>query len=166
LVAVERWHFLKQFRIQFSQPIWIQGEVNVSKTATDRQGIDSGHEKFLAAFRSGDTATLLSLLTSDVMFLPPNEAPVIGKVSAQKWFERFFSTLKVTNFEIPLSEHQREVTVSGDLGVECGPFKWTVAPLAGGTAIHEEGKFVGIWRREPDGTWRIFRDIWNSNKPV
>ena len=140
--------------------------INVSKTATDRQGIDSGHEKFVAAFRSGDTAAMVSLLTSDVAFLPPNEAPVTGKAAAKAWLERFFSTLKVINFEIPLSESRREVMVSGDLGVECGPFKWTVAPLTGGAAIHEEGKFVAIWRREPDGTWRILRDIWNSNKPV
>jgi ketosteroid isomerase-like protein len=158
-VAVQRWHFPhKQFVFQ--------GEGNVSKTATDRQGIDIGHEKFVAAFRAGDTATLVSLLTSDVVFLPPNEAPVIGKASAKAWLERFFSTLKVIDFGVLTSEQQREVIVSGDLSVECGAFKWSIAPIAGGEAIHEEGKFVAIWRREPDGTWRILRDIWNSNKPV
>jgi ketosteroid isomerase-like protein len=33
-------------------------------------------------------------------------------------------------------------------------------------AITEDGKFMQLLMRQPDGSWKIARDIWNSNLPV
>jgi ketosteroid isomerase-like protein len=53
--------------------------------------------------------------------------------------------------------------VSGDIAVD--RFSWTLdmAPRTGGTAIHDEGKCIWIWRREADGKWRHANAIWNSD---
>ena len=34
-----------------------------------------------------------------------------------------------------------------------------------GQAVRVEGKFLTIFKRQPDGTWRIYRDCFNSNVP-
>lgn len=38
-------------------------------------------------------------------------------------------------------------------------------PGAGGEAIEERYKGMHIYRRQPDGTWRIAQDIWNAAMP-
>jgi ketosteroid isomerase-like protein len=60
----------------------------------------------------------------------------------------------------------RDVTVAGDWAIETGTFDWTVAPVAGGTAVRDQGNFVAIWRRQPDSSWKATRLIWNSSQPL
>jgi ketosteroid isomerase-like protein len=40
-------------------------------------------------------------------------------------------------------------------------------PLAGGRETQtDSGKFIEVWARQPDGSWLIADDIFNSNLPV
>lgn len=55
----------------------------------------------------------------------------------------------------------------GDLAYVRGHYKPTASPKAkGGAARSEEGKFVEVLKRQPDGTWRYAIDIFNSNLPA
>jgi ketosteroid isomerase-like protein len=58
-----------------------------------------------------------------------------------------------------------EAVAVGDLGYVRGTFHATVQPRAGGPAMTDANKFILIWRRQPDGSWKIARDIWSSNAP-
>jgi ketosteroid isomerase-like protein len=39
------------------------------------------------------------------------------------------------------------------------------APKAGGTARTTSGSFLRIYRRQPDGSWRMTRDMFNTGPP-
>jgi ketosteroid isomerase-like protein len=54
-----------------------------------------------------------------------------------------------------------ELGVSGDLGWEWNRF--TVVDATG--AVVDTGKYVTVYGRQ-GGTWRIVRDIWNSDTPT
>jgi ketosteroid isomerase-like protein len=41
----------------------------------------------------------------------------------------------------------------------------TLAPRAGGEAVEEHYRGLHIYRRQPDGTWRIAQEIWNTLTP-
>ena len=58
-----------------------------------------------------------------------------------------------------------EVQVSGDLAVARGTYAATVTPKDGGEAISIDGKYMTLLKRQPDGSWKIYRDIYNSNVP-
>jgi ketosteroid isomerase-like protein len=60
---------------------------------------------------------------------------------------------------------QREVIIAGDVAIERGSFTWKVTP-AGGSDVEDHGSFLAIWRRQPDGAWKLARNIWNSTLPL
>lgn len=130
--------------------------------AADRSAIDSAHEAFLAGMRANDCDALLRLLTNDVVFAPPNMPAATGLDGVRGWCQPIFTQVKTT----AVSVSGRDVVVAGDWAIEHGDFDWTVAPVGGGPEQRDQGKFVAIWRRQADGSWKVARDIWNSSLPV
>ena len=53
------------------------------------------------------------------------------------------------------------VTGSGDSAQEVGT--WVIKAPDGSVA--EQGKYIVLWKKEA-GTWKLHRDIWNSDKPA
>jgi ketosteroid isomerase-like protein len=35
-----------------------------------------------------------------------------------------------------------------------------------GNPVTDKGKWVTAWEKQPDGTWKIVADIWNSDGPA
>jgi ketosteroid isomerase-like protein len=60
----------------------------------------------------------------------------------------------------------RDVTVAGDWAIEHGNYDWAMTPAAGGAEVREQGRFVAVYHRLPDGSWKLNRDIWNSSLPL
>ncbi|MER8578508.1 DUF4440 domain-containing protein [Mesorhizobium sp. M1423] len=53
-----------------------------------------------------------------------------------------------------------EVEGSGNLAYEVGAFTLSV-PSKGGAPSTVAGKYIVVWKKGGDGTWRLHRDIWN-----
>ncbi len=58
-----------------------------------------------------------------------------------------------------------EVEASGDWAFVRGTYTQTVTPKAGGAATLVDGKFLAIWKRQADGSWKMYIDCFNSNVP-
>jgi ketosteroid isomerase-like protein len=54
-----------------------------------------------------------------------------------------------------------ETRISGEMAYQRGTFTTQVKPKAGGEARTIVGKFLRIYRREPDGSWRMVIDMFN-----
>jgi len=39
-----------------------------------------------------------------------------------------------------------------------------IVPRGGDATIKEDGKHIVVYRRQGDGSWKVFREIWNSGK--
>jgi ketosteroid isomerase-like protein len=37
---------------------------------------------------------------------------------------------------------------------------------ATGKPIHDRGKYLEVWKKQPDGNWKCGADMWNSDLPV
>ena len=60
-----------------------------------------------------------------------------------------------------------EIEGHGDLAYARGRYTLDLTPKAKGAApVHDEGKFLEILRRQPDGTWRYAVDMYSSDLPV
>jgi len=52
-----------------------------------------------------------------------------------------------------------EIAASGDLGYTVG--RYTLSIGSGDSASTEEGTYLTVWRRQPDGSWKVQADIGN-----
>jgi ketosteroid isomerase-like protein len=128
-----------------------------------KQALRADFEKVTAAFhqalRMNDPEGLFVYVAEDVAMMPPNEMPVRGKSAMQTWYRTFLSAFRTTT--LMLSD--REVTVSDSWATELGQYEWGLQPRAGGDLVVDKGNYMQIWKRGPDGSWRFFREIWNSS---
>ncbi len=125
-----------------------------------RQAIDGSHRTYAAAMKRGDLAGLASHFTEDAFLLPQNSEMQRGRAAIQKWFASWLPTIKVETLEVT----SLEVTVVGDTAYEVGVHRMKLVP-EGSPPITNDGKYLMVWKQGADGTWRIDRDIYNSNTP-
>ena len=127
--------------------------------AADIKAINALGNQYAAAVNSGDAAAVAATYADDGIEMPPNEAALEGKQAIQASYEAMFkeNAVKCT---LTLLETQ----VAGDWAYGRGNYTLTVTPKSG-KAIEESGKYLSIVKRQPDGSWKTYRDIYNSNEP-
>jgi ketosteroid isomerase-like protein len=58
-----------------------------------------------------------------------------------------------------------EIQLSGNFGFARGTYSALLVPKAGGEEIPIDGKYLTIFKKQADGTWKIYRDAFNSSVP-
>jgi ketosteroid isomerase-like protein len=91
------------------------------------------------------------------VFTPPNEPQITGNDNIKKFvdgmLEQNTATARYTN---------STVDVAGDWAIERYVGELTLTPKKGSAAVTEHLRGIHIYRRQPDGSWRIAQDIWNT----
>jgi ketosteroid isomerase-like protein len=129
--------------------------LTMSDEAALRQALDTE----MRAANAADVASWTALYTPDAMVLRPHAPPVEGREAIQRWL--------VT---LPPISHAKgegvEAVGSGNLAYLRGGYRMTFSFPGVPTPIEEQGKFIQIYRRQGDGSWRITREIYNSDLPL
>jgi uncharacterized protein (TIGR02246 family) len=116
----------------------------------DERAIRDLIAKWMAASQAGDTATVLSLMTADVVFMVPGREP-FGK-------EAFAAASEaMRGVRIEGSSDIRELNVLGDWAYLRNYLEVTVTP-PGGRAVKRTGYTLTILQKQPDGRWLLARD--------
>ncbi|HWR36010.1 MAG TPA: nuclear transport factor 2 family protein [Clostridia bacterium] len=101
---------------------------------------------------SNATALTEEFYAEDARLLPPNSPLVRGREAIRSFWERFLaagcSDLKLETGEIG---------ASGDLAYGVGNYEYTQA------GTRHAGKYVVVYRRQPDGGFRAVADSFSSN---
>ena len=116
----------------------------------DERAIRQLIDNWMAASKAGDTATVLSLMTDDVVFMVPGREP-FGK----KEFAAASQDMKGTRIEG--KSDIRELQVMGDWAYLRSHLQISVTP-PGGNAVQRTGYTLTILRKQPDGRWLLARD--------
>lgn len=117
-------------------------------------------KEYAAGLNSGDIDRWIALWTADGVQMPPDEPPAIGK---EKIRARNEAVLEKFSFDIGITN--QEVEAAGDWAYSRGTYKARLVPRQGGAPILIDGKYMSILARQRDGSWKIHRDIFNSNVP-
>ncbi len=123
---------------------------NDERAMNDERAIREVVDTWLAASQNGDTQTVLSLMTDDVMFMVPGQAP-FGKKEFAAVSER------MKNVRLEATSTIEELQLLGDWAYIRSHIEMTATP-PGGASVRRSGYTLTILRKEADGKWRLARD--------
>jgi uncharacterized protein (TIGR02246 family) len=131
------------------------GFAQPAKDGPVRAIIEKQNAAFSAALARGDAAGVAAAYTEDAVALPPDAEAVRGKAAIEALWKGLIAAGAKS-----LSLTTVDVLASGGLAVETGTAVLKIqAPSAAEQS--QSVKYVVVWKQH-DGSWKIFRDIWNA----
>ncbi len=124
----------------------------------DRQQVNALTEAEATAIESGDADSYFSLLSDDAQFMPPNIASKTGD-DLRRWLSDFLQQVTIKYIEYA----HRETVIREDLACHSYACRWTATPKSGGPPTSMAFKGMHVLRRQPGGSWKIARSIWNTD---
>jgi ketosteroid isomerase-like protein len=103
-----------------------------------------------------DIDKFASYLAPDAALYVPGAPAARGAAAARARFEEMS---KMPGFSVTWVADRADVAASGDLAITSGTYTATVA---GAT---DKGKYVTVWKKQADGSWKVAEDIFNSDAP-
>ena len=122
---------------------------------TARDSIEATIKTLVESLNNGDAAGVAAHYTDDAAVLPPDAARIDGREGIQGVWQ---GLIDADYRDIVMTT--QEVDVFGDVANEVGTITAT-APREDGGRAQLAGKYVAVWKRGGDDTWRLHRDIWN-----
>ena len=130
--------------------------------AADLAAIRGTDSAFAGAAGAGDAAGVAATYLPDARLMPPNAPTIQGRGAIQKFWGGLLGAYQL-RFEITADE----VEGRGDLAYARGRYTLDATPKAAGAApIHDQGKYLEVLRRQPDGSWRYAVDMYSSDLPA
>ena len=127
--------------------------------AVDIEAIKELSDAYGATISAGDVDGYINLFTDDAILMPPNAKIVIGKDKILLRAQARFGNYKDIGLEEVTTPE--EIKIFGDWAFDRGftSFKSRVNPTV------RTNKFIRIWYKESNGSWKLARVIWNKNVP-
>jgi ketosteroid isomerase-like protein len=104
-----------------------------------------------------DADRVASFYAEDAIAYPPDEPAAVGRAAAKKVWAAYFALPGFT-----ISWKTTHAEVSGELGYTTGTYEDSFKE-PDGTAVTDKGKYVCVWRKQKDGTWKAIHDSWNTD---
>jgi ketosteroid isomerase-like protein len=120
-----------------------------------KQAIEYKNTSLRNAYNRGDAAGCAAVFTEDALFLPPNQPLLRGKKAIQELIQGWIDHIGGT-----MNNPMTEFGDAGDLAFQVATYAFQ------DTMTPDQGKFVEIFRRQPDGSWKVYLTIYNSDKPL
>jgi ketosteroid isomerase-like protein len=126
---------------------------------TAAQALVKLDEAWSAATGKRDVELVASFYADHAIAYPPNEPAAKGKAAAKNVWAAYLSE---PSFNISWKTQHAEVAGSGDIGFTSGTYEDSFKD-ADGKIVHEKGKFLCVWKKQADGSWKAIHDMWNAD---
>jgi len=128
-----------------------------SKNAEDSiLAADLAWEKVYSA---KDLEKTVAFCDEEGSMLVPNNPIVTGKAAMAKAIASDFAL-----GDLEWHANKAVVARSGELGYTSGTYEQKVRD-ASGKIILDKGKYLTVWKKQKNGSWRVLMDMFNSDLP-
>jgi ketosteroid isomerase-like protein len=122
--------------------------------------IEKINKEMQAAMLSGNTTSGLAYYAEDAISLPSYAKMAMGIEEIKKTNEQMMSSgMKITKFETKTQMVSRCEENILEIGTYSMAFTMEGAP----GEMSDNGKYLTIWRMQPDGSLKIAVETWNSD---
>jgi ketosteroid isomerase-like protein len=115
-------------------------------------------EQDAAAVRRSDWQAAAHLFTADAIRFPPHQAPIRGRAAMRSWLQSF---PPIQEFDITADE----IVGCDELAFVRGRYMLTAA-APGSPPMTDRGNYMGLLRKQPDGSWLWTTDMIASELPA
>jgi uncharacterized protein (TIGR02246 family) len=129
-------------------------------SGADEQAIRAHVDHWLRLVKTKDASGIAEMYAEDGAVMPPNAPIGKGRAAIQQTWASMMGT---PGFDLTFAPEQIDVSSSGDMALDRGTYRLTVAPA--GTTQTDTGKYVVVWRKI-GGDWKAAADIFNSDLPA
>lgn len=123
-------------------------------TAT-QEAIAKTKAGFISNFNQGHIAAAAQIFTPDARSFPLNFPQIDGQTAIVRFWAGTTEKLGLTGVQLNTTMLEEQ----GDTAFEEGHFV-----LSGVKGIFDKGKYLVVWKQQPDGSWKWHRDFWHSSK--
>lgn len=124
-----------------------------------RSAVESGNARYAKAMAAGDGEALAAVFAEDGGVIDPDFGNTIGASALRRLAGILGRDGAHVTFVIETNWVKPE---SETVGWASGSWHLSVMATEGrdvGRRTESEGTFVQLWRRDPDETWRLYRDV-------
>jgi ketosteroid isomerase-like protein len=103
--------------------------------------------------------TVMTHFTDDANVLAPGAPMARGKEQSREMFAALYG---LPGFSLSWTASIAEVGGAADLGYTIGTYHMEFQDPEG-RPVEVDGKFMTVWKRQPDNTWKVAVDMFNDN---
>ena len=126
----------------------------MSLSPSDVAAIRAAERALTEAFEDPDPTVWVDSYTDDAVFVGPGAPAIEGRTALRT----AAGTFRISSMEIVADS----TLGAGDFAATLGRASWVSGPK-GSDAVRVRRRFLMVWRREPDGRWRIARELLNED---
>jgi len=130
--------------------------------ALDERAIRAADAATLKAAQANDVDGAVANYADDASWLPPNSPLVHGKTAIRAGWAKLIGN---PGFTIDWQINKVEIGRAGDLAYTIYTYQMALDG-ADGKPITDQGKDMAVWRKQPDGAWKMVADTFNSDLAV
>ena len=137
-------------------PVLAQDNEAKIKTA-----VEDRYQEWIAAANKKDLAAMMNLCDDKAVLLPKSDEPVLGKAAISEFYKKLFANPLYVPFTLTLNWNSFHLV--GDIAIATSVFEGDVTRNE--KQIHFRGKNMIVWKKETDGSWKIFRYMYDEIPP-
>ena len=130
--------------------------------AADESALRKLDDEWSKAAGAKDLEKTVSYYSDDAVVMPQNSPPLVGKESIRQMWKGMMAT---PGFDGGWKATKLEVAKSGDIAYIYGAYEISEADAAGKPKT-DRGKYVEVWKKQTDGSWKCTVDMFSSDLPA
>ncbi len=139
-----------------------QTQATSGTQAADEATLRKLDDEWSRAAGSRDVEKTISYYSDDAVVMPPNIPTLTGKEPIQTLWK---SMLDSPDFSGGWKATKVEVARSGDLAYVSGNYEFNEKDNSG-KPITDKGKYLEVWKKQADGSWKCVADMFSSDLPA
>jgi uncharacterized protein (TIGR02246 family) len=142
-----------------SERKFLSMSMNDVQLEDSRTAIQPLNQQWEMGFANHDLAGMTALFTEDCVRMPQGGPATVGRAALEAAYQRDFAGVWKTQAQVRLNAE--DVIISGEYAFARGAD--TLVQGQDGSQTGETGKWLFVYRRQADGTWKFHWITFNSN---